>query len=117
MNSFSCRVMTSGMLACVSLALFCATLMQAAQTVPQLTSPDALPQTIEFNRDIRPILSDKCFKCHGPGLQMASLRFDLEEPAKHSLSGGRFAILPGDPVNSQLIRRITATDPRVRMPK
>ena len=48
---------------------------------------------------------------------MATLRFDLEEGAKHALSGGRFAIVPGDPANSQMIARITATNPAVRMPR
>jgi Protein of unknown function (DUF1553)/Protein of unknown function (DUF1549)/Concanavalin A-like lectin/glucanases superfamily/Planctomycete cytochrome C len=93
-----------------------ATVLPAAQSVPQGT-PAALPATIEFNRDIRPILSDKCFQCHGPGTQQATLRFDLEEGVKHALSGGRFAVVPGDPANSQVIRRITATDPSIRMPK
>ena len=94
---------------------------RAAQTAPRAASaqaaPDALPQTIAFNRDIRPILSDKCFKCHGPGTQMATVRFDLEDGAKHALTGGRFAVVPGDPDNSQMIKRITATNPAVRMPK
>ena len=44
--------------------------------------------------------------------QMAALRFDLEDGAKHALSGGRFAIVPGDPANSQMIKRITATESR-----
>jgi hypothetical protein len=102
--------------------LLCASVMQAAQPAPQDTPPapaatQALPTTVEFNRDIRPILSDKCFQCHGPGTQQATLRFDLEEGAKHALSGGRFAVVPGDPASSQLVRRITAKDPSIRMPK
>ena len=48
---------------------------------------------------------------------MATVRFDLEDGAKHALSGGRFAVVAGDPANSQMINRITATDPAVRMPK
>ena len=48
---------------------------------------------------------------------MATLRFDLEDGAKHALSGGRFAIVPGDPAKSQMIARITATNPAVRMPR
>jgi hypothetical protein len=76
-----------------------------------------LPATIEFNRDIRPILSDKCFQCHGPGTQMATLRFDQEEGAKRALKDGRFAIVAGDPAKSQMIARITATNPTVRMPR
>jgi hypothetical protein len=102
------------MLARLGFTLFCAALVQAA---PPTTTPDALPQTIEFNRDIRPILSDKCFKCHGPGIQQANLRLDLEEPAKRPLNGGRFAILPGDSAHSLLIERVIASNPAVRMPK
>jgi hypothetical protein len=121
-----------------ALALMCATLatQAASQSAAQASRPaapapqaarpapaaaqataDGLPQTIEFNRDIRPILSDKCFKCHGPGTQLATLRFDLEEGAKHELKGGRYAALPGDPAKSEMIRRITAANPAVRMPK
>ena len=76
-----------------------------------------IPDRIEFNRDVRPILSDKCYKCHGPGTQMATLRFDSEEGAKKALRGDRYAIVPGDPDHSQMILRITATDPKVRMPQ
>ncbi|HEU4694415.1 MAG TPA: DUF1553 domain-containing protein [Vicinamibacterales bacterium] len=96
-----------------------AILTQAVQSAPQATpaASQPLPSTIEFNRDIRPILSDKCFQCHGPGTQMATLRFDSEEGAKHALKNGRFAIVPGEPAASQMIARITATNPAVRMPR
>src|SRR5262245_34022735 len=101
-----------------------AILTQAAQSAPQATAPlvptpasEPLPTTVEFNRDVRPILSDKCFQCHGPGTQLASLRLDSEEGAKRALTGGRFAIVPGDPARSQLVTRITATNPVVRMPR
>ena len=99
--------------------LLCAGLTQVAQSAPQATpaSAEPLPASIEFNRDIRPILSDKCFQCHGPATQLATLRFDSEEGAKHALKDGRFAIVPGDPATSQLIARITATSPAVRMPR
>src|SRR5262249_17616748 len=88
---------------------------QGTATFPAVGEP--LPSTIEFNRDIRPILSDKCFQCHGPASQQATIRFDLEDGAKHALSGGRFAVVPGDPANSEMIRRITATNPAGRMPR
>ncbi len=71
-------------------------------------------QPVDFNRDIRPILSDKCFACHGPddGQRKARLRFDTKE--------GAFAkqgiIVPGDSDKSRLIERITAKDPAMRMP-
>lgn len=72
---------------------------------------------VEFNRDIRPILSDKCFTCHGPdsARRRTRLRFDIESDAKQDL-GGRFAVVPGDVARSEMIRRITAVEPTRRMP-
>jgi hypothetical protein len=83
--------------------------------VPAQSDPAA--KAIEFNRDIRPILSDKCFTCHGPNKanRLTKLRFDVEADAKKDL-GGRYAIVPGDPVKSQMVQRITAADPARRMP-
>src|SRR5262245_28108151 len=84
----------------------------------QTPAPSGLPQVVEFNRDIRPILSDKCFTCHGPDRshRMKNLRFDVEEDAKRDLGEGRFAIVPGDPDKSELIRRVTLSSPTGRMP-
>ena len=72
---------------------------------------------VQFNRDIRPILSDKCYTCHGPdpGNRKTKLRFDLESAATADL-GGRYAIVPGDPGKSELIRRVTAENKAIRMP-
>ena len=121
MNKLTARMRTARVwMVAFGLALL-ATVTQVAQSAPQATppaaAPEPLPATIEFNRDIRPILSDKCFQCHGPGMQQATLRFDQEQGAKRALSGGRFAIVPGDPANSRLIMRVTATSPAVRMPR
>jgi mono/diheme cytochrome c family protein len=76
-----------------------------------------LPAQIEFNRDIRPILADTCFHCHGPdkAKRKAGLRLDLEASAKARLDD-YFAIVPGDPAKSELIRRVTASDADDRMP-
>ena len=71
-------------------------------------------KTVDFDRDIRPILSDTCFACHGPDekQRMAKLRFDTKE--------GAFAkpdvIVPGDSAKSRLVQRITAADESFRMP-
>jgi hypothetical protein len=75
-------------------------------------------QEIEFNRDIRPILSDQCFACHGPDAakRKTKLRFDTEAGARIDLGKDRFAIVPGDPERSELVRRIASTDTAVRMP-
>lgn len=72
---------------------------------------------IEFNRDIRPLLSDACFHCHGPdkARRKADLRLDTEEGAKADL-GGRAALVPSDLESSELYQRITSKDPAERMP-
>jgi len=74
--------------------------------------PGADP-TVDFNRDVRPILSDHCFKCHGPDEKerKAELRLDTRESAV-----GQEVIVPGKSDQSELVRRITAQDPAQRMP-
>jgi len=66
--------------------------------------PPASAQSIEFNRDIRPILSERCFSCHGPDAaqRQAGLRFDLQDGAKAA----------GD----EILRRVASSDPLERMP-
>jgi hypothetical protein len=73
---------------------------------------------IKFNRDIRPILSDRCFKCHGPDSQTreAGLRLDRAEAAVAELDSGEQAIVPSDLEQSELVRRIRSTDPDLQMP-
>ena len=75
-------------------------------------------QPVEFNKDIRPILSDKCFSCHGPdaATRKTKLRFDIESAAKIELGKGRYAIVAGDPDKSEMVRRITSDNKAVRMP-
>ena len=77
----------------------------------------ALAERIDFNRDIRPILSDKCFQCHGPDAEAreTDLRLDVEDSAKADL-GGYVAVANGDPAASELIVRITTSDESERMP-
>lgn len=75
---------------------------------------------INYNRDVRPILADKCFACHGPdqGNREAGLRLDTADGAYASLESDAdaVAILPGRPDQSHLFLRITASDPNERMP-
>src|SRR4051794_7342888 len=75
-------------------------------------------QDLEFNRDIRPLLSDRCFTCHGPDAakRVTKLRFDIEAGARVELAGGRHAIVPGDAQASEMLRRVSATDAARRMP-
>lgn len=78
---------------------------------------DTIPDRIQFDRDIRPILSENCFACHGPdkGKRKAKLRLDIPEGALAD-HDGRFAIVPGDLAKSELYRRITSTDDEEHMP-
>ncbi|MEZ6102299.1 MAG: PSD1 and planctomycete cytochrome C domain-containing protein [Pirellulaceae bacterium] len=73
---------------------------------------------VDFNRDIRPLLSDKCFKCHGPDdhQREAGLRLDRKESALAEADSGLKAVVPGDVASSELIARITTSDESLRMP-
>ncbi|MBC7855959.1 MAG: hypothetical protein IAF94_21225, partial [Pirellulaceae bacterium] len=75
------------------------------------------PREIEFNRDIRPILSDNCFQCHGPdaNARQAELRLDREEDAVALRKEGA-AIVRGKPAESELVGRITNANVDERMP-
>ncbi len=75
---------------------------------------------VSYNRDIRPLLSDKCFTCHGPDAnkRKAGLRLDQQSGAYAELqkNKGNYAIVPGSPEKSELIKRIESNDPAVMMP-
>src|SRR5437016_2750482 len=73
---------------------------------------------VDFNREIRPILTENCYKCHGPddGARKAKLRFDLREAALKPAKSGKVAIVPGAPEKSEMIARVTTTDDDDRMP-
>jgi len=75
-------------------------------------------RTIEFNRDVRPILSNNCYQCHGPDKNQlqAGLRLDTSGTATAKLESGHHAIVPGDVATSALIARINSTDPNQKMP-
>lgn len=83
-----------------------------------LVGPRLLGGSVDFDREIRPILSDNCFACHGPddGARKAGLRLDLKEPALRPLKRGRAAIVPGSPDQSLLVERIVTMDEDDLMP-
>ncbi len=78
-----------------------------------VTAPWLVAAPLSFNRDIRPILSDNCFRCHGPdkGHRKAKLRLDDRDAAL-----AKEAFVPGKPDESELVRRIFTTDEDDRMP-
>jgi hypothetical protein len=73
---------------------------------------------VSFNRDIRPIMSDTCFRCHGPdkSARVMDLRLDIRDEALKPLVDGKIPIVPGKPEQSEIIRRIFATDQSEIMP-
>ena len=81
-------------------------------------TPASAADSINFNRDIRPLLSDRCFACHGPDEEdrQAGLRLDDAALATAELDSGLTAIVPGKAEASELIARITSSDPDVVMP-
>jgi hypothetical protein len=78
----------------------------------------AAEERVEFNRDVRPILADRCFACHGADAKAKGvpLRLDIEEEAKKDLGKGSRAIVPHDAAASQLMLRVTKEGGALRMP-
>ena len=83
-------------------------------------SVGTLPDQVSYNFHIRPIFSDKCFKCHGPdGAQrQAGLRLDIADSAFRPLreTPGGFAFVPGKPELSEVYKRVSSTDTTFQMP-
>ncbi|MEO5822887.1 MAG: DUF1553 domain-containing protein [Vicinamibacteraceae bacterium] len=77
-----------------------------------------VPDRIDFNFHVKPLLSDRCFKCHGPDdrQRKGGLRLDVQASALATLESGHRAVVPGSTSKSELVRRITSTDPKVMMP-
>src|SRR5688572_6462940 len=75
-------------------------------------------ERIDFNRDIRPILSNNCYKCHGfdDKTREAGLRLDKREVATAALESGVTAIVPGKSAKSELVKRVSSKDADLKMP-
>ncbi len=82
-----------------------------------ISSRATAADTLSFNRDVRPILSENCFKCHGPdaNARKSKLRLDEREDALKN-RGGYFAIAPGNAEESEVVLRIQNSDPKEHMP-
>jgi hypothetical protein len=90
----------------------------ARKPAPTKRSASSDKDLVNYNRDIRPILSDKCYACHGPdeNKRKAKLRLDRKEDAFKEAKSGGFALVPGDVEKSLLLKRITTPDPDEVMP-
>ena len=99
----------------LSLLAFRAVLLLMTAVWPVLGAP-APP--VNFNQEVKPILSENCYKCHGPdeAARKSRLRFDVRAEALKPAKSDRTAIVPGAPEQSEMIARITAADPDDRMP-
>ena len=80
-------------------------------------SPTSPANAVDFDRQVRPILSDNCFTCHGPddSQRQAKLRLDTKD-GMFADRGGYQVIVPGDPANSRLFQRISHKEEIARMP-
>ncbi|NNE76580.1 MAG: hypothetical protein HKN31_05850, partial [Pricia sp.] len=82
---------------------------------------EKLPEQIDFNQHVKPILSDKCFICHGPDKAKVKADLQLHLPelayAESHNSPGVYSIDPGNPGNSEMVNRILTDDPERVMPE
>ena len=91
----------------------------SARSTSDSESQSRLPDVVDFNFHIQPLLSDRCYACHGPdnNARQASLSLHTEEGAIHTeLESGGFAIVPKRAGRSEVMRRITSNDPNTIMP-
>src|SRR5438445_5519605 len=83
-----------------------------------LTAGRAWAEGPDFSREVRPILSSKCFACHGPdeAARKGKLRLDVREFALKAAKDGALPIVPGKPTESEIIKRVTTSDEDDVMP-
>lgn len=105
------------------IGLFCSQfLINCSQDLPKEIelAYQEIPEVVDFNYDVKPILSDKCFVCHGPDQKnrKADLRLDSREGAYRALGdkSDHYAIVPGKPFKSHVVKRILSKDKEFMMP-
>src|SRR5690606_10503823 len=91
--------------------------LESCNDSSQTATVEVIPDEVSYNFDIRPILSDKCFKCHGPDANKreAGLRLDIADSAFKALKDNPdgFAIVPGKPNASEVYNRLVTKDTTV----
>jgi hypothetical protein len=94
--------------------------MSCSRSLPEKVelAYESLPEFVDYNFHIKPILSDRCYNCHGPDAQTrkAGLRLDIEEEAFKKLESGKRAFVKGSIDNSEVIHRLLSNDPDLVMP-
>ena len=101
------------------LGMLCLSACQYSMPDSVQVAYDVLPDQVDYNYHIRPILSDKCFSCHGPdaNTRLGKLRLDIESEAMSALENGHGkAIVPGSTSRSLMIERIFSEDTELQMP-
>lgn len=102
------------------LSIYVVTLLACGPSLPSevVAEIDQLPSHVDYNFHIKPILSDRCYACHGPDelARKGNLRLDIEEAAKAKLESGNFALVEGSRSKSTLIDRILSDDAEYQMP-
>src|SRR6478736_1401642 len=73
-------------------------------------------EKIDYNTQVKPIFNKKCISCHGGVRQQANFSLLFRDWALKKCKSGKYAIIPGDPDHSEMIRRINLKDPEDRMP-
>ena len=104
---------------CINVVMMRQLLWLIAVCLAAVGEAAAQPDRPTFNRDIRPIMSDTCFRCHGPDriARKADMRLDIREEATRPTRSGRVPIVPGDPDRSEIVARIFAEGARVMPPQ
>ena len=102
---------------CLALAC-CLFSCQSDLPAPVKVAMETLPQEVDFNLHVKPILSDRCFACHGPDekARKAELRLDIEEEAFAVLENNKVAFSKHNLKKSEAIQRILSEDSEVQMP-
>jgi mono/diheme cytochrome c family protein len=97
---------------------FCSPIRQAAVLAALLATvaTAADPEPVDFSRDIQPLLAKRCVACHGPDTKEAGLRLDDRAGAIGELDSGSRAIVPAKAAESEILARITSTNPDLQMP-
>ena len=104
----------------ISVAVSLYAVINSCNNSESIADGTAMPETVSYNFNIRPIFSDKCFKCHGPDASKreANLRLDIADSAFVALkeTKGAFALVAGKPEMSELYKRVSSTDATFMMP-